>query len=139
MILYGGSEMKQGGATVRANRFNVFFAAVIAICALLGLIGNLTPVWIAVFGVIIALCILFIVCACRIKIYCGEDGFIYFGALGQRFDAEYTEIESLAVTPFTVKLVMRSGKTLSIPTPCVSGIRMFINIAKINNIVYPSR
>lgn len=131
--------MRHGGATVRANGLNIFFAAVIALCALLGLIGNLTPAWIAVFGAVIFGCICFIVCSCRIKIYCGEASFVYFGALGGRLEAEYTEIESLVVAPFTVKLVLNDGRTMSFPSQSVRGVRMFINIAKIENIVYKGK
>ena len=72
----------------------------------------------------------------RIKIYCGEAEFTYVGAFSTSVRLTYKSIRSIRVYPLWIIISVDEYGDIKIPSPCVIGIRAFVNIAGISDIGY---
>ncbi len=122
--------------TVRGNIFAIFLAFVFMLLGILGLINNFRGIWIVMFGALIAACLLFIFCSLRIRIMCGEEDFVYRGAFSKNARYAYHDIDKVVFSPLSFTLIFTDGKKIRIPSMCVHGLRTFINVGKIEKVIY---
>ena len=124
-------------AVVRCNLSNTVFALVLAVMSAFGSVSNLDSVfWLVAFMALTFLLGLFLLIALRTKIYCGEKSFVFIGIHGKREEIAYESIRCIIMRPLSVRIVIDGEEDVVLFSPAVSGVTMFINVARISDIRY---
>ena len=134
-------------ATVHANPAATAVSVIMIAAGIFGAVTNSGSLWMIPFIVLALIGILGLFCTLGIRIYCGKTDFGFRGAfswLHATFgDADgavrkyrYDEITCMIISPFTVTIRFSDGSDIRFPYMCVSGLRTFMNIAKVRDVRY---
>lgn len=134
-------------ATVHANPAATAVSVIMIAAGIFGAAANSGSLWIIPFIALALGGILGLFCTLGIRIYCGETDFGFRGAFSWLHKASgnvdgavrkyrYDEIACMIISPFTVTIRFSDGSGIRFPYMCVSGLRTFMNIARVRDVRY---
>ena len=125
-------------ATVHANPAATAVSVIMIAAGIFGAVTNSGSLWMIPFIVLAIIGILGLFCTLGIRIYCGETDFGFRGAFSwlHATFGDADEITCMIISPFTVTIRFSDGSDIRFPYMCVSGLRTFMNIAKVRDVRY---